>query len=464
MIKDQSHRMQLLSCLLGVAFALPAPAAAQAAVTFHRINTIGVSVDPNFAMARTADGTLHLVYPTTAARNGVDGLAAKSISAAGVVGPDVQALSGWQISEPGLTTLPNGTLEAVFGAISPGPNPVSSLWGVASSNGGSAWSTPVDVRSGPNEALAYASPITARTSGATPVLTVPQAGNLVIQQGLGVNTPTYQVNDATDGSVVDVDSAVDAATGAVVASWQSLAGPGGLYLQGVAPTLGAPQLTPGQHRSSLVVAGRDAGPGVFAAYTPDGTHVSLLRYGGGTVPVGSLGGVTAKALGVATGAGGRIWVMWGDENGGLGVTRSNKAVTKFEPIQRLNPHAFTLYRLSGDGRLGPLDLFVDQIPNSKGTIPPPGSFYARVLPQLSASLSVKNVKNKSGHVIAHKLTATVTDAGDPVAGVTVAVQAKQQKTNASGIAKITLPGSASGRVTVTISASGYAVLKKRIAL
>ena len=40
---------------------------------------------------------------------------------------------------------------------------------------------------------------------------------------------------------------------------------------------------------------------------------------------------------VATGLDGRLWVMWGDVNGSasrIAVTRSNKAGTKFEPIQQ----------------------------------------------------------------------------------------------------------------------------------
>jgi hypothetical protein len=168
-----------------------------------------------------------------------------------------------------------------------------------------------------------------------PGLTFPQAGNLVIQQGLGAGSPDYLATNATDGSATDADSAADAGTGAVIASWVSLANPGGMYLQQVAPTAGTPQLVPGQSRPEQVIAGRDTGPGVFAPYTTDGTHVRLLLYGGGTEAVGSLTSVTPAALGVATGIDGRIWVMWGSDNGNIAVTRSNEAVTKFEPIQHL---------------------------------------------------------------------------------------------------------------------------------
>ena len=258
--------------------------------------------------------------------------------------------------------------------------------------------------------------------------------------------------------MTDADLAVDAATGEVVAGWKSLAGSGGDYLQGAAPTVGAVQTVPGQQRNAVIPSGRDKGAGVYAAYTPDGTHVRLLRYGGGSTAVGSVHGLAAKApLGTATGPDGRIWVFWGTDNrSGVAVTRSNRAVTRFEPIQRLDPNAASLWRLSGDGRLGPLDLFADEIPNAK-TVIPAGEYYARVLPVLSASVSVSPLKNKKSKVIAHTVTVKVTDAGDPVAGATAALAGKKAKTNSAGVAKLTVFG-ASGKATLTVTDAGYQAL------
>ena len=56
-------------------------------------------------------------------------------------------------------------------------------------------------------------------NGTTPVLILTVAGTMVIQQGLGQNTPTYQVTNASDGFASDADAAVDAGSGQVVASW-----------------------------------------------------------------------------------------------------------------------------------------------------------------------------------------------------------------------------------------------------
>ncbi len=50
-------------------------------------------------------------------------------------------------------------------------------------------------------------------------------------------------------------------------------------------------------------------------------------------------------MGVATGIDGRIWMMWGSDSGEISVTRSNKAATKFEPIQKLHDRVTILGRL-----------------------------------------------------------------------------------------------------------------------
>ena len=216
---------------------------------------------------------------------------------------------------------------------------------------------------------------------------------------------------------------------------------------------------PGQSKNELVIAGRDKGPGVFGAYTADGAHHRLFRSGGGTVAVGSVSGITPKAIAVATGIDGRVWVIWGDESG-LALTRSNKADTKFEPIQQLDPNALTLYRLGGDGKLGPLDLLVEMIPGGNTNVP--GTFYTRALPELSAATSVTTIKNRRNRVIEDKLNVVVTDAGDPVSGAKVTISGHTAKTSASGKATIEIPASPTSSVKATISAPTYQVLATTI--
>ncbi|HEY6960302.1 MAG TPA: sialidase family protein [Gaiellaceae bacterium] len=426
---------------------------------FSRIASVNGGTAPQFGLARTANGTLHLAWQTMPALGSTWGLATLSISSAGKVGPQTQALGGWEAGIPGLTTLADGSLEAVFGAIS--PKNLDSLWGINSTDGGATWSAPADVKGGgPAESLVYGADVTAVLAGQTPVLTLPQAGNLVVQQGLGAGMPNAQVNAAADGAVGGVNSAVDAATHEAYASWQSLNVSRDM-IQPVAPSVGVPEAVPGPMKVAVPITGRDVGAGIFAAYAPDGTHVRLLHYGGGSVAVGSVAGLPAKVLGVATGPQGRIWVMWGDDDLGIAVTRSNMAATAFEPIQRFDPGASTLWRLAGDGRLGPLDLIVAETPAHGTTVP--GAYYSRILPMLTATFTTTPLKNKKGTVVAVVVKAHVTDAGDPVSAATVAIAGKTAKTNAQGAAKLTVAGAA-GTVVATITKGGYQPLKLKVGL
>ena len=137
-------------------------------------------------------------------------------------------------------------------------------------------------------------------------------------------------------------------------------------------------------------------------------------------------------------------------------------MTKFEPIQQLDPNALTLYRVGGDGRLGPLDLLVQMIPGGDTNVP--GTFYTRVLPELSGSTTATSIKNKSGIAIGSKLTVHVSDAGDAVTGAVVAAAGKQQKTNSLGSATFVLPASVSGLVKIKVSAPTYQVLETTITI
>jgi hypothetical protein len=453
--------------MLAAAVALAAPAVGVASVKLTRVGTIPGTGGPVTAFVRTADGRLHLVYPTS--DSGAQGLTSRSISPSGSLDAAVSALgTDWGVSAPGLVQLPGGSLEALFGAVSPAAPHPDDTWGIASTDGGTTWSAPAIASSGgPGEAQAYSAAVTAQVSGSTPVLLLTVSGTLVAQQGLGPGSPFARVDTVTDGFPSATDSALDAASGQVVAGWDSLAQTtGGSYLQSVAPAPGTAEKVPGESRPTLTIAGRDKGPGVFAAYTSDDRHVRLLRYGGGSVAVGTLAAVRPSVMGVATGIDGRMWVMWGADGGRIALTRSNKAVTRFEPVQKINGHILTLQRLYGDGRLGPLDLLVDELPDVTPSRPT-GVYHARALPELSAAASVTpviTIKNKKKVVTGHTVTLTVTDAGDAVKGATVTIKGHVKNSNASGVAKVTLAGDSTKHVTATVTAAAYQKLKKKISL
>lgn len=471
-MKHQRRQIRFLGVLVPVlALVLLSPAGALASKQLHT-TLIAPRTSPTATpdgFARTADGILHLVYETnTSWGMSANGIGAVSISPSGHAGPPVQALAwgsqgGSPNGIPGLAVLSGGTLEATFGG---SPSGIDGPWGIASTDGGSTWGAPTNVGSG---SMQFGdSHVNLENANGTPVMSAGCCGGIVIQQGFGPGSPTYLLTNNSDGAAGNVDSTVDAATGAVVDSWDSNDGSGGLWLQQVAPTEGAAEKAPipSQYGTGLplIIAGRDSGPGVFAAYAADygpTTHIRLLRYGGGSVAVGSVKTLHAKVVGDATGPDGRIWVMWYGNIGTKGiiaVTRSNKAVTRFEPIQRYHfadwPYLFVLH---GDGRLGPLDLLIN------GTAPPQplvnGIYYARMLPELSATVSVH--KTKSGKF---KLKVKVTDAGDAVSGAKASAAGQSKTTNASGTAKLVIAGTSGSHVTVTVTAPTYQALTERVKL
>jgi hypothetical protein len=88
-----------------------------------------------------------------------------------------------------------------------------------------------------------------------------------------------------------------------------------------------------------------------------------------------------------------------------------------------------------------------------------GIYYARVLPELSASVSVNKL---GGGKFA--LNAKVTDAGDAVKGAKVYAKGQSKMTNTNGTAKLTISGSAGAHVTVTVTDAGYLLLTTSVKL
>jgi hypothetical protein len=438
--------------LMGMTACLAVPASGSAALKL--IAPTYYATDPGMMFARTADGKLHLVYPTRAKTGGNNGIATKTISTTGGVSGQLQALSNWGVSRPGFAVLPNGSFVIPFGAVPGGSNP-DGPWAIFSTNGGATWSSPSFIGShSVLEAQSYVADFTANVLGSTPWLTMNNGGSLFLQEGFGSGAPTSQVNTPTnyDGFVGGVMTAVDAATGELVASWASIATPGGDFVQGIAPSVQTAHKMAGQRRNAVEIAARSKSAGVYGAYTPDNKHVRLYRYGGGSVSVGSSKGLTPQIMGVATGSDGRIWVMWGDDTlQKVAITRSNRAVTRFGPVQLVKDKAFSLYRLFGDGRLGPLDLFIDEQKTPPSGQPVfEGVYYTRILPKLSASATVHQVSKHK-----FKLTVKVTDAGDALVGAQVASGASKQKTNSKGVAHLTVHGTAGSKVSVKVSDGGY---------
>jgi hypothetical protein len=227
--------------------------------------------------------------------------------------------------------------------------------------------------------------------------------------------------------------ATDGASGAVVIAGTTLAGKGGIAVQQILPGHGAQVLLPLQ--SNLTdfnngISARVGAPGVYVAYA-DTKAARLYRYGGASksLATGPFTGAT-----VCAGPQGRLWVAWGGSAGGFFVTRSNRAVSAFEPVQKLGlPQGPGLTFLQCEGSAGPVDLFADS----------GGFFHTHVLALMSLA----------AHTAKAKVTISARDAGDAVAGVAITVAGKHVRTDARGQATIALrAGSYSARAT----AAGYA--------
>jgi len=246
--------------------------------------------------------------------------------------------------------------------------------------------------------------------------------------------------NAYQGGMTESQLATDAAGGAVVLSGVTNSGQGGVYVQQVLPTMGSRAILPlpfGLNDWNSSLSGRTGAPGVYIAYA-DTKAVRLMRYGGGTKTLAH-GPFTSAA--VCAGPDGRLWVAWGDRASGLSVTRSNKAVSAFEPTQKLalppgGSEGLTFAQC--EGSTGPADIFADV---SSGATQ--GFWHTHVLPRFT--LQARGTKSKT--------TISARDAGDPVAGVTVTVGGKRVTTDAHGLATVTLrPGKYPARGT----APGYA--------
>jgi hypothetical protein len=233
--------------------------------------------------------------------------------------------------------------------------------------------------------------------------------------------------------------ATDAGSGAVVLEGETNAGQGGVYVQQILPSRGPHVLLPPIWKDfGDGVSGRIAAPGVYVAYA-DGTAVKLYRYGGSskTLAKGAYWSATDCA-----GPEGRLWVAWADHAGGLFVTRSNRAASAFEPVQRLRaPSGPGLSFLQCEGSTGPVDLFADN----------GGFFHTHVLARMS--LSARTARTK--------VTISARDAGDPVAGVKITVAGKHLTTDAHGLVSVTLRA---GSYSAGATAAGYTAASARFSV
>lgn len=463
----------LASISLAVSFFAPHPAEAQPPREWTRITE---TTDSNIfepALARTADGVLDVVWLRKNGTNrdfmhttiGKDGK---------VAGAPVKVLEAWvSLNNPDLIVTKEGGLRLLFGGQRTtdvkDPYSQGSLYSVTAPASGAPWTLEKSAHAQSNAVTS--SPVGAGTMpDGTPVAA--WAVSFALQAHIGLNPKTEDLKFQTTCCAYQPDIAVDAVNGEAVLGWFSNAkNEQGLYTQTIAPTAGQRQFVPGSatpDRNStlsidqrMAIAARLGAPGVYVAYGagyPTYKTVNLWRHGSAD-PMVVAKAERARLVNISPGPEGRLWVMW-ERNRRAYATRSNRALTRFGAVAEVTPPAGKaesgIYKVKGEGSLGPLDLFLAcQSINELAT------WHTQVFPPLSVTASPAKLIAEDGGTV----TFAVSDVDDPVEGATVTVDGKKLTTNAQGNATMTVPkGSKPGALAAVARKDGYTDASAKVTL
>lgn len=433
-----------------------AAAAGSSPVNWTRVTQPGLRNIDQISLARTGDGVLHLAWVKPRPGGSAD-LMHGTITAAGAVGPQAPALANWSsLANP---TILNGAegLQLLFAGVrsstSSDPYAGGTVYRAQGGAAGAAWTLDANPVAPPSSA--YSSDVVAAALDGSGGLVTAWAStsSTAVHRGDDPSTPATPVQAACCGYQTGL--ARDGATGGVALAWFSNAtGQQGWHARAVSPALGVDRYLPGSGdaaRANAVppsqqaaVSGRIGAPGVYVLYGtgyPTWTGLSLINASTGQVrPQRLPDGTTVRRVALAAAPAGRLWLAWYDGNA-VWVTRTNGAATShcFTVGIPLPAGATDVWQLKAEGSAGPLDLLVSATVG--GSI---AYWHDRVEPALCA-------------VWRTALTATtqrvsLSDAGDPVAGVRVLVDGRPVAVDERGEAQFTL---APGRHRFLATAPGY---------
>lgn len=412
---------------------------------------VGITTEPG--LARTADGTLHLTWPTEGGLGGTVNHSAISSNAKTVSGPNpVFSYTDGLNKRMALVAVPGGLRAFFAGLVGTESNPLQGRLATATSSDGVSWTMQADSASNNTDSKSsvYAGDGISAALGLDGVFTSAWgSAGAGYHFGLSSADPDMRYPGDAGTSIYAPGLGVDAITGEVVLAWQYIGGPTGIAYQTIRPAVGAQTEPPGGKNAATstrsAITGRIGAPGVYLAYLK-GTNQfmsdpALVRTGSGSVITFNKAR-GAQRLGIAAAPGGRLWVFW-TLKGKITAVRSNTTVTKFGARVTIKPPKGTdvIYNLAGEGSIGPLDL-IALISKSTST----NEWHQRIMPALTLK-----AKSASG-----KIKFTVTDAGDPVKGAKVKAGGKSKKTNAAGRATIKL---SAGRYKAKATKTGYTSAK-----
>jgi hypothetical protein len=420
------------------------------------------------ALARTHDGVLHVAWQR---KNGTQvDLVHSTLSLEGrPVGQPVTMFQGWAaLNNPDLLVQPDGSLRVFFGGIRSirSTDPNQSLNTAVAPPSGESW----ELQDGRASAgtSAYASPVGATLlRDGTPAAAWAVTGGLFVHVGVDPTEADQRYQDAC--CAYQPALATDATTGEVVLGWYSnAAGQNGLYTQTVAPARGPRQYLPGSAddgRNSalsidqkMALSARREAAGVYAAYGtgyPTFKKVVLWRHGTAS-PVTVASAEGARHVNLAAAPEGRLWVMWA-RAGRLYAVRTNRAAARFGPTLAVDAPAGTdvVFKLKGEGSLGPLDLFTRV---GRHGAPGTAAWHTRLLPPLALSAAPASFEAKQGG----RITFTVTDVGDPVAGAAVSFAGQTLTTDDRGQATASVAKGRATSMDATARRWGYTTATARI--
>ncbi|MBI4166333.1 MAG: hypothetical protein HY508_11430 [Acidobacteria bacterium] len=438
-----------------------------------RITEINDSNIQEPALARTADGVLHVVWTR---KNGPKrDLLHTGISKDGkFVGPPTLIIDAWEtLDNPDLVVTKDGGLRLFISGQHTtdikDPHSHGALTSATAPESGAPWKLEKGVHSQSNAVTA--SPVGAAVmADGTPIAA--WAVSFALQAHIGLDPKKDDLKFQTTCCAYQPDIAVDAASGEAILGWYSNANnEQGLYTQAIAPNMGEKQFVPdsatADRKSSLsidqrmAITNRIGAPGIYVAYGagyPTYQTVNLWRHGTVT-PIVVAKASGARRINISAGPEGRLWVMW-ERNRRIYATRSNRDATRFGSIVEVSPPAGKaesgVYKVKGEGSVWPLDLFV-----ACQSIKELATYHAQVFPGLSLTASPASVLSAKGGTV----TFLVSDAGDPVSGASVSVAGKSFTTDAQGRASYVVPkGAKVGSISATASKSDYTPASTSVAV
>jgi len=424
------------------------PAGAEA---WRQVTASGGGNTDQVSLARTPDGTLHVAWRNTQPTSA--DLLHTTITPAGTIGATTPIVSGWVgIQNPAIVYVGIGLVVFFGGQRSlDSSDPNRELQEADSIDNGASWTA----RNGsivPLDAQAYGSPVAA-TALPDGTLLQSWAGTLGtwVHRGSSPASPNYDYQAPLGHYGYDVNIASNVAGQTVIAWYCNAADHLGVFAQQVDPSTGAPLGSaanmPGTGNMRVGMIGRTplvarVGGGFYVAYAtgyPALNRIRLWKVGAaGVALIASTNRVGNTTATVAADPQGRLWVAWTNVAGGsphVFARRSNRSATVFGATVDAGRPAQTssIYKLDGNATAGALDVFGN---TSIGISSTTATYFTRVLPGLTLTGAPARLRRGTST----RVTFTVRDAGDPVAGARVSARGSSGTTDARGRVTLTLAG------------------------